>query len=186
MHLLLERSFDGNFVIWEYEKLCVLGLLMYPSSLEKIAQLRQGSSLEFAPVRKEEGREFLAGISFDPAADITIAQYLFESSLVMYSIDKERSRVFAEDLGKKCGFLSFPPDKRFIKTLEREIEMVEMRTYDMCSSISRAIHKKLENVFGAIRYMNFLKMYQGLSDSESRKKASQKFDIPEFSDERYE
>ncbi len=182
MHLSLGRSLDRNFVIWEYEKLCVLGLLMYPPSLEKITQLRQEMSLEFAPVRKEEGREFLAGISFNPVADITIAQYLIESSLVIYSVDKERSRVFAEDLGKRYGFISFPPDQPFIKTLEREIEMVEMRTYDLCVSISQSIHKKLEDVFGAVRYVNFLERYRGLSGSESRKKASQRFNIPEFAD----
>ena len=122
---MVVQSIDGKLVIFEHEKLCVVGCIgNLRNPLEQFDELYKNESVEFAPVRNEENRKFLAAFSFNPVVDITLAQYLHESSIVTYSLDKDGSKSFVEDIIKRSGFILSEPDKNFIETIGREVNLL--------------------------------------------------------------
>ena len=175
---MVVQSIDGKLVIFEHKKLCVVGCIgNLRNPLEQFDELYKNESIEFAPVRNEENRKFLAAFSFNPVIDITLAQYLRESSIVTYSLDKNGSKSFVEDIIKRSGFIPSEPDKDFIESIGREVSLVETTTYNLCTSISQLLSQDLDKVFGAVRYCNFLKQYRGLSEEDGFRLAKDRFGL---------
>jgi len=174
-------SLEENLVFLEYEKLCVLGVLgKYSGGLNEVKNLYKKEDVEFAPVKEEVGRNFLAGFSFKPVVDITIVQCPNEASIVTYSLDKNGSGDFVKDLIARSDFDPFLPEQKFIEQLRMEIGLIEEITYKAYISMSKALGCDIENVFGTIRYCHFLKSYIGMSDLESMTRASKQFCLREL------
>lgn len=118
------RVFEKDkLVFFEYERLYVIGAL---GRLEKllgdIESLYSNESLEFAPVKQEANRDFLAAFNFRPVVDVTFVRCpSSESSIVSYSLSKNKSIELINDLIKKIGFATEFPRDDFTDTIKREI-----------------------------------------------------------------
>lgn len=176
----VKRSIEDKFVVWEYERLCILGLIgRLETPLERLNEYEL--NIEFAPVKKEfangRTRDFLAGFCFDPLVDVTIVKTQNDSSIVTYSLDKKRSKKLVDELVQKSGFIPYEPEENFIEVIEYDIELLETETYEICKKISQLANMSFENTFGMIRYANFLHRYKGFSMHDSLEEASKKFNL---------
>jgi hypothetical protein len=180
----IERSTDGKFVIWRYDRLRVLGILgILERQLDELEELFKDKSqiFEFAPVKKELGRDFLAAFYLDPPIDFTVVRNLSgESSIVTYSLDEDKSREIIDSFVERSGFIPRKPDPDFVETIETEFFYLERITYENCLGASVAENIDLERIFGAVRYANFLYSYRKIPFPDSRKKAHEKFGLEKY------
>ena len=170
---------DKNLLIWDYSRLCVLGIYGgLENLLEKLPELCRKHPLEFSPIKKELYRDFLAAFHSKPPIDITITRgNRGDALIVSYSLDKDKSLDVIDGIMQASGFVSEKADAQFIKMIENEIWCVETITYKQCSKISEMSNASFDSVFGAVRYANFLKKYMGLSENMSMKKAAERFGL---------
>src|SRR5438309_483127 len=124
---LIERKYD-NLVILGVEGRLTRGL----ESIQSL-YLDKSQEFEFAPVKKERDRDFLAAFYINPPVDLTIAQYpSTEASIVTFSLSKEKSKELIEDVVKKSDFLPVKPDLSFIELLENEMLNLQGSSYELC------------------------------------------------------
>ena len=176
----IKFSTEGNFAIWEYERLSVVGARGKLEEPLYTASRLYHFGLEFAPVQKQPKRDFLAGFCFLPAPiDVTLVRTEEkDASIVTYSLDKDESVELIDRLSERLGFYPCSPDDGFTNMIGSEIAVVETITYDQCQKISRMLGVDLEKAFGAVRYTNFLNNYRGLSPVEAMAKAAETFGLP--------
>jgi len=176
----VKRSIEDKIVTWEYEQFCSHGILgRLEMELEELSRLYSYSTIEFAPVKKEVGRDFLAAFCFKPIVDFTLVRTRDgEASIVTYSLNKNGSKQLMKDIVNKSQFSVYEPDQEFIRTIEGEIKLLETQTYNSCKLIAGMLKEDLEKVVGAVRYSNFLNRYKGFSEPESMRVAIEKFKLP--------
>ncbi|MGC8812173.1 MAG: hypothetical protein ACP5O8_01125 [Candidatus Aenigmatarchaeota archaeon] len=176
--MVLKRSIEDKIVVWKYEELYVLGVEgELRMGLEELRELYKNTPVEFAPVKNEYIRDFLAAFLFEPPIDVTIARALDgEASIVTYSLDKDRSKQLVGDIVNKSQFSLYYPREAFIRTIEGGM-LFEILTYKLCKRIANELKESLEKVVGAVRYSNFLS-YKGFSESEAIMVACKKFRLP--------
>ncbi|MCH7568811.1 MAG: hypothetical protein IIA87_05305 [Nanoarchaeota archaeon] len=177
----LARSIDGNMVRWDYEQLCIFGVVgILERPLSDIGILYDTNAWEVAPVRPEPNfnRDFLASFHFRPPVDLTVDKSYGSNnaSIVSFSLDRKRSRALVSELMEKSGFQARSPDPAFIRDIETG-HLPELSSYDCAVDIAQHLKKPLEKVFGAIHYMNFLGRYRGLPNEEQLKRANERFGI---------
>jgi len=110
--------------------------------------------------------------------DITLVQYApSQSSIVAYALNKTMLLNDLELIADKLHFSAHTiQDPLAINTWKEEFE-IEKITFDKCNETANVLQKPLENVFGMIRYSNFLNQYKELSENESEQQAMQKYNI---------
>lgn len=102
----LKRSIEDKIVVWEYEQFYVHGVEgRLETKLEKLSELYKDSLIEFAPVKKEYGRDFLAGFCFKPVVDVTLARaWNGEASIVTYGLNRNGSKQLMNEIVNKSHF----------------------------------------------------------------------------------
>jgi hypothetical protein len=170
-----------EFFEFQYNKLsirCVQGRL--DKSLEELAELYVNDPIEFAPVRQEVGRYFLAGIYFEPPADVTVDK-LFdgETTIVVYSLNHDRCVEVVNNIMERSGFSAFKPEQSFIDDIKGEM-MLEMHIYHSAEQIAEIAEVSFEKAWGAVRYSNFLRHYKGYSETDSIREAMKRFGIDDM------
>jgi len=175
----LKRSIENNLVIWEYEKLAVLGVYgRLDKPLEEIIELYNDSQLEFGRVKKEPNRDFLAAFYFEPPIDVTLVKTEGnEGSIVTYSLDRGESKKLIDKMVEISGLIIHKPEMDFIETIENEVRYIETLTYEKCRQIPEYLNADLERIFGAVHYANFLNKYKGFSQEDSMKMAADRFSV---------
>jgi len=171
-------SLNDALVEKRYDSLIILGVRgRLNKSLESIHPMYSDKKeFEFAPVKKEQNRDFLATFNADPPVDLTIDLYpTSESSIVTFSLNKEKSKELIEDLVNKSGFAPVKPDLSFIEQVD-EMFYLQRSSYEACLFLSKRMKTNLEKVFGATWYANFLS-YKGLSTEECMQFATKKYGI---------
>jgi hypothetical protein len=176
----VKRSIEGKIVTWEYEQFCSHGIVgRLDMELEELNKLYSDNTIEFAPVKKEVGRDFLAAFCFEPAVDVTLVRaWNGEASIVTYSLNKNGSKQLMKDIVNKSQFSVYEPDQDFIRTIEGEIKLLETQNYNLCKLIAEMLNEDLEKVVGAVRYSNFISRYKGFSEPKSMRVAIEKFKLP--------
>lgn len=175
-----EPIIKKDYFYFQYRNLYVRGVLgSLEKPLEEIDDICKNEQLEFASVKVETQRDFLAGFCFNPIIDITIDKCKNnESSIVAYSLDNDRSAKVIDDIIKKSGFEVQEPELEFMATVGHEFD-IEKHSYDITEKISEYLNAKLEKAWGAIRYMNFLMMYNKYPQEKSMQTATKKFGLPD-------
>lgn len=177
----LKSSIENNVVVWQYEDMSVLGVLgRLEKSLEDVA-LYQDKFIEFAPVKKEPKRDFLAAFYFNSPTDFTILKYPDgNASIVTYGLDKAESIKLVNNISKFCSFQARYPDEEFINTIRSEVATFEVSSYMNCKEAARITNTDVGKVYAAMRYGNFLNRYRGLGFEESQEAAALKFRLPDI------
>lgn len=177
----LKSSIENNVVVWQYEDMSVLGVLgRLEKSLEDVA-LYQDKFIEFAPIKKEPKRDFLAVFYFNPPTDFTILKYPDgNASIVTYGLDKAGSIKLVNNISKFCSFQARYPDEEFINTIGSEVATFEVSSYMNCKEAARITNTDVGKVYAAMRYGNFLNRYRGLLFEESQEAAALKFRLPDI------
>ncbi len=175
-----EPIIKKDYFYFQYRNQYVRGVLgRLESPLEEIDDVCKTEQLEFAPVKVEAQRDFLAGFCFSPIIDITIDKCRNnEASIVAYSLDNDRSAKVIDYIIKKAGFEVQEPELEFMATVGHEFD-IEKHSYDLAEQISGYLNGELEKVWGAIRYINFLQLYRRCPQEESMQTAIKKFELPE-------
>ena len=182
----LQEELQGELFAWEYARLAVLGTVgMLERSLQSIEELyadkTKKQQIVFAPVQRQLGRDFLAAFHFEPAIDVTIVRTPErEASVVTYSLDKEVSKKFLVDFVQRTGFvpyISLP--RNFVEMTKSELILIEKSNYNMCTACAELLNVNDDKMFGAMRYANFLHMYNGVSFPESKRMAFRRFGLRE-------
>ena len=172
-----EFNVQENIAEWSYDKLHVLGLIgNCVSPLENLSKHFKHEQFEFAPVKNERNRDFLAGFHFKPAVDITVVRANGESSIVNFSLNREKSRDIADRLSKSMGLIIKKPYRDFILDIEgiMDIEVEAYHRYDRIASIFKV---DIDKAFGVVRYSNFLQRYKNYNEEDSMRYACQMFDV---------
>lgn len=179
-------STEKELLVWSYDRLRVLGLQgTLRRGLDEIERLySDDENFEFAPVKIEPKRYFLAAFHFSPPIDITVTKALPDSynpddtAIVLFSLDEPKSREILKEFIKRSGFLPNRLDVNFLMGLETELSILETSTYDGCVLLENRLKVDLDSIFGAVRYSNFLHRYKGKTDYEGKKIAVAKFGLP--------
>ncbi|MBW2981418.1 hypothetical protein KY343_00930 [Candidatus Woesearchaeota archaeon] len=166
-----------DFFELQYEKLsvrCVQGMLGI--SLDELAKLYADDLIEFAPVKKENNRHFLAGMYIESPVDVTVDKYFDNrSSIVAASLDHDRSKEVVYDIAEKSGFYAAKPEQSFIGSMNQTMPL-EIKTYEI-SKILEVAGASLEKWWGLYHYINLLIQYKGLPEDEATRKAVDRFGI---------
>nr|MCK4929981.1 hypothetical protein [Nanoarchaeota archaeon] len=174
----LEKNIDDHLLKSQYEKMHLLGVQgILQDSLSDFTQTYKGNLVQFAPVKKEPNREFLAGVCFESFVDVTIARgYGGGSSIMSYSLDHKKSLDVIKHIVKKSRMILYTATPDFMASMQESLQL-EMRTYENALRISRAKKTKIGNVWDAIRYINFLTSYLNYSEEDAFKTAQDKFKL---------
>jgi len=176
-----ELTMVSDHFVYKYERLFARGVQGgLKQTLQEIFPDGSTGPLEFAPVKIEPRREFLAGFYASPPIDITLDRYpTGDASVLAYSLNPESLEKTVNDVVERSDMDIIQPKKDFIATVGNEI-LIEIKTYNMAKNIAERLYVDLENVWGMVHYMNFLSRYYGMSDQHAVKKASKKFGVPPF------
>ncbi|MBI4020466.1 MAG: hypothetical protein HY367_03975 [Candidatus Aenigmarchaeota archaeon] len=176
-------SEEGYIATWEYERLYIVGLHgLLGTPLEWIGDLYDEGAVEFAPVKKEPGRDFLAGFSYRPPVDVTLVRKNNgDSSIVACGLDKMESKKLVSGIALKSGMAYHKPSKTFREDIEESL-IIEALTYELCGNISCHVEKDVEDVFGAVKYAHFLVHYSGLAEDGAYRAAGKRFGILHIND----
>ena len=173
-------SIDDKILEYSYEDLCVLASKGILQNELKTANLSvKDNNVEFASEKKEDDRIFLAGFSFKPITDITVVQDRYSgTSLVTYSLSSKNNKLRIMDFHKRLlnliGIKNLQKDNKFIREMEIDM-LIERETYEGCKFISKNYpNAYFDNVFGMIRYANFLQRYKGIESRKANKLAAEK------------
>ena len=175
----LKTSKHDDFVEWRFKGLYVMGVMgKCDIPLDKWSQICNTHQLEFAPVKEERYRDFLAAFSVQTPLDITIAQYSRgseETSIVVYGCEENISREIVGGIIRNSGLIASIPSSAFVSQLSMEIRNVNIGTYLQLEEVARLTQRPIERVFGQAHYANFLNLYKGLPDEEAFRLAEIKF-----------
>jgi len=168
-----------NLMLWEHEKLCVVGCLgKLESGLEEIPKKLHG--WDFANVEYNADSEFLGGFRLKPTIDITIEKNSTKETHIMaYSLQRESCVKNVRDATTKIGFRYLFPAAQFAVS-KLSNALIEIETYNTCKNIAKATGDDVELVCGAIRYTHFLTYYKKIPQETSIMLAAKAFNLPFF------
>ncbi len=173
----LTHSINGNYVNWNYEHLYIIGIEGdLDITLEEVIK-RNKDLVEFAPVKKEPNKDFLAGICFEPVTDITIAKGFHScASILTKSLDNEKSKKLIMNIVKNSQFNCIKPSYDFINCLDYDMPL-NVLLYESCKKLSQLINADLTKLFGACIYANLLTRYCGYKKENVIKQSAKRFGI---------
>ncbi|MEM7813475.1 MAG: hypothetical protein QW548_01070 [Candidatus Aenigmatarchaeota archaeon] len=170
-------AIERHVIALEYGKLCALGAcgrLQMP--LDDVEGLYADGQLEFAPVKPEHGKDFLAAFHLYPPVDITAVRMADgKASIAAYSLDKPKSLLLVEGFVEKTGFELRKPSPDFTKALLDELKALELADYAHGGCVARSMAQGIERAFGACRYANFLHRYKGVALDEAMRRGAEKY-----------
>ena len=172
----LERREEKGRIIWSYARLRIVGVVGMPSkSIEEQARVLQGIIPKVSPVIDEEYRYFVAGISFDPAVDFTLAHDKgLESSVLAFSLGEAGLRKIVDTFVSQSGLNPFVDSSDFVEDVEEYLQ-IEIDTYHLTQEMSRNTGRSLQEAFIIGRYLHFLTKYAGLETEEISKEMARRF-----------
>jgi hypothetical protein len=163
------------------EKLYVLGVFgKLEKSLKDVGVMCADDLLEFAPVKEEVNRDFLAGFYHPPGVDVTLAKSHRNSdcSVVAYSLSEQEARGVVGGVVRESGFHVRRPDVSFVSQITGEFP-IEIGTYKMVKEMAGVLGVvSLEQMWGVPKYANFLR-YCGVPESQALGLAVDKLGLPD-------
>lgn len=146
-------------------------------SLEEFRQQYKGS-VEFAPVRKEPKRDFLAGVSLKPLVDTTIARSNKSASIFTVGLDYKKTKIILEEVAEASGISPLRGDA-LVHSVD-EMALVEKAfNTPTAEKIAKATGHEFSTIWELVRYANYLG-YWGIPEMERIAKAEEKFGIHIF------
>lgn len=179
--MTFQETSDGNSLIFRHERLHAV--LTFGHCASPFADLERLESEEIA-VGKEPlnplNREFYALHQFRPPVDLTLSRPAGGSETTFLSIgfDLSAMKTLEEMVVTHLDFASAPvPSKIRASLLAYELAL-EGKTYMLMQIIASLGTESIEDVFGAMRYGNFLKRYKGYSDdNDALRKSKRKYGV---------
>ncbi len=171
---------DGDVIVLPVERLhgfAVLGTL--PTPLEGLVGDHTG--VDFAPVRQEPGRDFLAGVTLDPFVDITlVAPYgTDEVSIMACTLDGEKGRATFDRLIETTGFRTRRPSGEVIASLLQS-STNWVHAYHLVKQIPLPVGVNVNTVFNVSAYAGFLMRYHDCSEQDAMSIAGQQLGFNGF------
>ena len=152
-----EQTIEDDMLIWRFENLRMIGAFgKMGLGLPELTS--EDEILVYAPVIDRTDSYFLAGFVKQPPIDITWIQDQDATSVVAITLHEKESRKLLDDIIIQTGLEIQTPPPSFLTSIEI---MTEIKILNMCRQIARVTGANLENVFGAVRYTQFLQQYQG-------------------------
>ena len=173
-----ELTIGLDFFELQYKELsirCVQGTLN--RSLDELAELYADDPIEFAPVKQERNRRLLAGKYIEPPVDVTVDKYLDNrSSVVVSSLDHDKSVEITDDIVKRSGFSVFKPEKDFINCMNQTM-LLEIEVYNSSKILAAAAGITFEKAWSISHYANFLGQYKGYPGRVGMRKTLDSFGL---------
>ena len=173
------RTMSNNLVTWNYEDLYLHGMLGYlEMPLEDVAGKCKDTVLDFAPVKPETNRDFLAAFGYQPPIDFTLVRmHDGESSIVTYSLNKDATEHVIARFIQDTNFKPIAPTSSFVAEVGVIAEIVEIDTYSDMKKVTEIEKVDFEKLFGMVRYAHFLNAYCHISSPESQRRAAKRFGL---------
>jgi len=174
----MDATRDGELVLWKYEKLCVLGIMGYLAApLYKISEMYGDDSVEFGPVQRRPGRDFLAGFGVRPMVDVMIVKKPENNaSVAVCGLDEKGLARFVQRLVETSGLVPDEPDAEFVG-MTSALACLYAADYERCKCMASSLGIGEEDGFGVIRYSAFLKEHKGIHEPQNLRMAATRFGV---------
>lgn len=197
----VNHTIEDIFTVWNYKQLCVVGVQGKLSRSLAGLSLDLGKGVEIAPLVRESPKEYTAAFPKLPGLEEAVARSqpreflaLFQlshpldativrtedsdASVVVYGLDKSSAKGVVQKILQQTGTVPCRPDENLTGHIDAEFRTVETKTYEMAETLARALRVSVEQVWGAVRYANFLYNYLGVKKGPLRI-AARRFGLPE-------
>mgnify|MGYP001594861828 CR=1 FL=1 len=182
---LSPRTFDRHveWVDGEFSAVGALGKCSVPFK-EWSKSSYAVPEIEYAPIKHERQKDFLAMFIVRPATHLDItAVHLHrsrESSLYLIGTDLILARNMLEILMDKLCFQPQIPTQHFINDLQQDIPLQAIGIYQTAMWAGPAAGMSPERFSGIARYTSFLTRYHHLTQEAAEERASKSFHITQL------
>jgi len=166
------------FVVRAFDRFSIMGIEgTMEKSLEEFRQQYKGN-VEFAPVKKEPERDFLAGVSLKPLVDTTIARSNKSASIFTVGLDYKKTKIILEEVAEASGLSPVRGDA-LVPSMDEMAYVEKALNMPTAEKIAKATGHEFSTIWELVRYANYLG-YWGIPEMERIAKAEEKFGIHIF------
>jgi len=170
------------YASWRFEDFYALGACgALTLSAKEFSRHTNALDITWAPVRKEKIRNFLAGVSCNNLADITLAMPFDKTSpsLLLMGVWKnvETPREYFRRISLAGGFVTHSLPEDFIESITPSIREHELGVYEMSKVLAKRNSLSVDKAFCMFHYVNLLHQYFNKSEIKSQLLAAEKFGL---------
>lgn len=169
---------EDDVFTFSYKDLSLLAMEgVTDMSLREVEQEIKSRGIEVAFDNRDISSEFIVAIDLDLIVEITIARPVYGStSLAALSLSNKKGRRVLEELCERIHFKRGQISEEVEQEMKSIIEPLIL-AYKITNTLAEILRINHEVAWGINQYANLLVKYKGLPESESQRKAAERFGV---------